>query len=330
MKALLYTDPLTLEYKDVPAPEVDPGDILIKVSTAGICGSDMHAFQGHDERRKPPLILGHEVCGIAQNTALEGKRVVINPLMTCGKCDACLSDNTHLCQTREIIGMRRAGAFAEYVTIDERNALLVPDHVTDTQAAMTEPAATSYHAIKVADRLTQKPFAEQKILIIGGGAIGILAAFLLQSYGADQVVLVQRNALKREALQKFMPYPVVDTEDKGQLKENAFDLVIDAVGSKHARALGSNCVRPGGTFIHVGLSDADGGIDIRKFTLQEIIFSGVYCYSFLDFQNTLNAIARGAFGDLAWAQTRPLSDGAKAFQDLYDRKTEAAKIVLAC
>lgn len=330
MKALLYTNPFTLEYKEVPEPEPAPGEILIKVSAAGICGSDMHAFQGHDERRKPPLILGHEVCGVALNTALEGKRVVLNPLMTCGQCPACLSDYTHLCPSREIIGMRRAGAFAEYVTISERNALVVPDNVTDVQAAMTEPAATAYHAVKVAARLTDKPFAEQKILIIGGGAIGMLTALLLQSYGAKDVALVERNALRRQTLSHVLPYSVCDSDDDISLRTDSFDLVIDAVGSKHARILGSNCIRPGGTFIHVGLSDADGGIDIRKFTLQEITFSGIYCYSFLDFQNTLTAIARGTFGDLAWSQTRPLHEGPQAFDDLYNRKAEAAKIVLTC
>jgi threonine dehydrogenase-like Zn-dependent dehydrogenase len=330
MKALLYTDPLTLTYTDVPTPSPEAGDLLLKVSTAGICGSDMHAFQGQDERRKPPLILGHEVCGLAQNTALAGKRVVINPLMTCGHCPACRCDRSHLCASREIIGMRRAGAFAEYLTIPADNALVVPDHLFDSQAAMTEPAATAYHAVKMASRLSHTPFAEQKILIIGGGAIGILAVFLLHSYGAHAISLVQRNALKRSALQAFMPCPVISDDDAAQLPAAQFDLIIDAVGSKASRTLGSSCVAPGGVFIHVGLSDAHEGLDIRKFTLQEILFSGVYCYSFLDFQQSLNAIARGAFGDLKWAHTYPLAKGAEAFQALYDRTTPAAKILLAC
>ena len=123
MKALIYTAPHALEFRDAADPLVSEGDVLIKVDSVGICGSDMHAFLGHDGRRPAPLILGHEVAGVTA----DGRRVTVNPLVSCGACRFCLSGRDNLCMERQIISMPpREGGFAEKLVMPEQNLISVP------------------------------------------------------------------------------------------------------------------------------------------------------------------------------------------------------------
>ena len=151
MKALVFTGKEKLSYKSTPSPSPNTGEELIKVNAAGICGSDMHAYHGLDKRRTPPLILGHEISGIIERSK---KNVVVNPLVTCGKCYECQNEIEHLCQTRGLIGMsepkKRNGGFAEYVNIPKKNLHYISDINLITKLALTEPTAVSYHAIQLA------------------------------------------------------------------------------------------------------------------------------------------------------------------------------------
>ncbi|MGB3554543.1 MAG: alcohol dehydrogenase catalytic domain-containing protein, partial [Jannaschia sp.] len=145
MRALVYTGPEALELREVAEPVGAHGDAVVRVACAGICGSDMHAFLGHDARRPAPLILGHEAAG----TTGDGRRVTINPLVTCGACPACAAGRTNLCAERQIISMPpREGAFAERVAMPPRNLIDVPAHVTDVQAALAEPLACGWNAAR--------------------------------------------------------------------------------------------------------------------------------------------------------------------------------------
>ena len=176
MKALVYDGVETLGYRDVPDAEPAPGEHLIKVTAVGICGSDMHAYLGHDARRPAPLILGHEAAGVIVGGPRDGDRVTINPLVSCGKCPACASGRENICPSREIISMPpREGAFAQYVAMPDSNLVLVPDSVTLEKAALAEPLAVSWHTAKLAvDAL--HPTMDRRALVIGGGAIGLAAA----------------------------------------------------------------------------------------------------------------------------------------------------------
>ena len=114
MKALVYTNSKTMEFQDVDDPSPAVGEALIRVKASGICGSDMHAWAGHDERRPSPLILGHEAAGEIVGFGGATRRVTVNPLVTCGTCEACTAGKDNLCSTRQIISMPpREGAFAD-------------------------------------------------------------------------------------------------------------------------------------------------------------------------------------------------------------------------
>jgi len=321
MKALVYTGPERLELQDRDDPEPMTGQTLVRVESAGICGSDMHAFLGHDARRPAPLILGHEVAGIAVDSL---QRVTINPLVGCGICPACVSGRDNLCPTRKIISMPpREGGFADYVAIRAQNLVEVPDHVSADQAALAEPLACGWHAVRLARAVCPEAATA---LVLGGGAIGLGAALCLRAQGVGEVLVVEPNLLRRRYLDQNCGQRVADPADLSD--SHLFDIVVDAVGLESTRAQASAQIRPGGVIAHIGLGSPQGGLDIRRMTLQEITFIGTYTYTAQDFRDTAQAMFDGRLGALDWTEVRPLSAGQAAFNDMRAGRVASPKIIL--
>ena len=327
MKALVYTGTREMTYRDEPAPRRVADEVLIRVDAVGICGSDMHAYHGHDPRRVPPLILGHELAGEVLEGPMRGRRVTVNPLITCGHCEYCVSGRNNLCANRTMIGMTRAGGFAELVTTAASSVIDLPEGMSTRAAALTEPAATALHAINTAVKSLARPLPECRALVVGGGAIGLLTALLLRAYGCRHVRLAETNPLRRASAERAGAGEGFDPAAEPP-SPNSVELVIDAVGMKATRAMAISAVKPGGVVVHVGLGDWASEIDMRKLTLAEITLAGVYTYSTADLRAAALALHEGAFGDLAWVEERPLAEGAKAFQDLDQGRSASAKILL--
>jgi len=328
MKALVYTSPNQVTYRDEPDPVLVASEVVLRIDAVGICGSDMHAYHGHDPRRVPPLILGHELSGTVIAGPDTGKRYTANPLITCGVCEYCVQGRNNLCANRTMVGMTRPGAFAERMAIPTSSLIEIPQDMSPVMAALTEPAATALHALNLSMRAMPRPLPEGSLLIIGGGAIGMLAALLARSYGCGDVRVAETNALRRASLEKHAGCRAFDAGAEKAGADNSADLVIDAVGAKATRNAAFAAVKPGGVIMHVGLQDWASEIDMRKLTLAEITLLGTYTYSTADLRATVAALRRGAFGDLAWVEQRPLAEGARAFQDLHLGKTGSAKVVL--
>jgi len=328
MKALVYTDTLEMQFRDEPQPKPGNSEALVKIQASGICGSDMHAYHGLDARRVPPLILGHEAVGVVQNGQFEGESMAINPLISCAECNDCINGRSNLCQERELIGMRLAGAFANYVVVPERNLIAIPPALKATHASLMEPTAVSLHAVILAEKILHRPLSECRSLVIGGGAIGLLAALILSQKGSHEIHLAETNSARRETLDRVRCAQIFDPTSDSTPEPNSFELVIDAVGSGTTRAASSHYVRPGGVISHIGLQDDKSGLDTRKITLQEITFIGNYTYTPADLRASLNALAGGELGSLDWVEERPLSSGACAFRDIHEGRAEAPKIVL--
>ena len=331
MRALVYTQPGEVRLLDQPYPTLVPGEVVLKIEAVGICGSDMHAWHGHDPRRKPGLVLGHEFVGTVAETAAPGfavgTRFTGNPLITCGTCEYCVQGRNNLCSDRTMVGMTRPGAFAEYMSIPTASLIAMPQDLPARVAALTEPAATSWHAINLTMRALVRPLHECSVLVIGGGAIGMLSALLLRHLGARRLLVSEPNALRREAVATHARCETLDPRAT-QPAENAFDVVIDAVGAKVTRAQALSAVKPGGVIMHVGLQDWASEIDMRKLTLAEVTLLGTYTYTTADLRATVDALAAGVFGDLAWVHERALQDGAQAFVDLDQGRCAAAKVLL--
>lgn len=323
MKALVYDGVETLGFRDVPDAAPKAGEHLIKVEAVGICGSDMHAYLGHDARRPAPLILGHEAAGVIVGGDQDGRRVTINPLVSCGDCAACAAGRENLCAARQIISMPpREGAFAQFVAMPDANLVTVPEDVPLAKAALAEPLAVSWHAVRLALEAVH-PEMDKRALVIGGGAIGLAAALALKAMGVADVTLAEPNDTRRAFLTNHCGEQAV-AEPSGQVP-----IVIDAVGYAATRATASALAQPGGVIAHVGLGEDMGGLDIRRMTLQEITFIGTYTYTAQDFRDTAQAIFDGRLGALDWTEERPLSDGFAAFRDLRAGRVAAPKIVLS-
>ena len=328
MKALVYTKPHEMQLQTWADPMLAEGESLLRIEAVGICGSDMHAYHGHDPRRVPPMILGHEFVGTIVSGVNQGARVTGNPLIACGVCDYCVQGRPNLCSNRTMVGMSRAGAYAELMSIPAKTLIELPSGMDAVQAALTEPAATAVHALHLAERSLMRPLNEATALVIGGGAIGLLMALLMKSKGLVAPWLAEVNALRRVSAEKHAGVRGFNPIESDGPAEASCEVVIDAVGSKATRGAAFRAVKPGGVIVHIGLQDWASEIDMRKLTLSEITLIGTYTYSTADLRATVKAIHAGAFGDLSWVEERPLSEGARAFTDLDQGKTASAKIVL--
>lgn len=328
MQALVYTGPNQIELQAADMPGATDTESVVRIEAVGICGSDMHAYHGHDPRRLPGLVLGHEFAGTVVDGPGTGRRVTGNPLISCGRCEYCLQGRNNLCADRSMVGMNRPGAFAQYMAIPEKELIDIPPGMSATRAALTEPAATALHALTMGQRAMVRPVPEARVLVIGGGAIGMLSALLLRAWGAREVWVAETHAERRAAVAKHADAQTFNPIDETGPGESACDLVVDAVGAAATRSLMLQAVKPGGVAVHVGLQDWASEIDMRKLTLAEITLIGTYTYSTADLKATVLAIDAGQFGDLSWVQERPLTAGSEAFDDLHHQRIAAAKIVL--
>ncbi|MDE2277870.1 MAG: alcohol dehydrogenase catalytic domain-containing protein [Burkholderiales bacterium] len=332
MKALVYTRPHEMQLQDRPLPDLADQEVVLQIEAVGICGSDLHAWHGKDPRRQPGLVLGHEFVGrIARSAAPgfePGTRWTGNPLITCGSCDYCVQGRNNLCTRRTMVGMTRPGAYAEYMSIPAASLVAIPQDMPALTAAPTEPAATAWHALALSLRALARPLHECRALVIGGGAIGILAAQRMQRLGVRALTVSEPNPGRRATLAGAVRCEALDPR-AAPLPGEAYDYVLDAVGSAVTRTEALRAVKPGGVIMHVGLQDWASEIDMRRLTLAEITLLGTYTYTTADLRATVAALAEGAFGDLAWVEARRLEQGPQAFVDL-DRGAAASPKIVLC
>src|SRR3954452_11604108 len=180
MKALLLTEYKKLELTDIPVPEIGPEEVLIRVRACGICGSDVHGYDGSTGRRIPPVVMGHEASGVIEQAGSdvqglkEGDRVALDAMISCGKCRFCRRGEMNLCDNRQVLGVscgdyRRHGAFAEYVAVPARIVYRLPEQLPLEHAALIEAGSVAVHAVK-----RSPPNAEDEVAVIGSGMIGLL------------------------------------------------------------------------------------------------------------------------------------------------------------
>ena len=302
MKALVYTKPDEIQLQDYQDPVLKPGEVIIKIKASGICGSDMHAYHGHDPRRNPGLVMGHELSGEIWKSDSPlygvGQKVTANPLITCGHCYFCRNGRDNLCENRSMVGMSRPGAYAQFMSIPASSVIPIPQDMPHEVGVLAEPAATVLHALNISMPRLARPVQEQKVLVIGGGAIGLLMTLLLQSRGVRHIDMAETNPLRRASC------------------------------AEHTRDMAVHALRPGGVLMHMGLQDWGTEVDMRKITLAELVVLGTYTYTYADMQATVAALHDNVFGDLSWVEYRSLEEGAEAFQILARQETQSAKIVL--
>ena len=239
MKSAVFYGKHDLRVEEHPMPEVGPHDVLIQVEACGVCGTDVHIYEGDKGAAEvtPPTILGHEFSGVIREVGSEvkkykaGDRVCIDPNCYCGACDPCRNGVAHFCENMMGYGTTVNGGFAEYCAVDERQVYLLGENTTFEQGAMAEPVACCLHGI---DMCEIQP--GQQVVIIGGGMIGLLMLQLAKLAGAAKVALLEPVENKREVGRKLGADVCIDPvkEDvKERLAENGMDwvnVVIECVG----------------------------------------------------------------------------------------------------
>src|ERR1035441_7111464 len=196
MKALLLSAYKKLEVVDLAAPQPGDDELLIRIKACGICGSDVHGYDGSTGRRLPPLVMGHEAAGIVESVGSAvsgfrpGDRVTFDSTVYCGTCFYCLRGQANLCDNREVIGVstpsfRRMGAFAEFVTVPARIAYPLPDNLPFAHAAMIEAVSVAVHAVSLT------PIAlDDAVVVVGAGMIGLLTLQAVRQAGAGKIIVV--------------------------------------------------------------------------------------------------------------------------------------------
>jgi threonine dehydrogenase-like Zn-dependent dehydrogenase len=205
----------------------------------------------------------------------------------------------------------------------DENLVTVPDDIPFQKAALAEPLACGWHAVRLGAKTLDRDLATARCHVIGGGAIGVGAALALRAFGATQITLAEPNPKRRATLAKIGGFDVIDPSKTGRA-----DFVIDGVGFAQTRADATAMTDPGGVIMHIGLGEGAGGLDIRRMTLQEITFIGTYTYTAQDFRDTAAAIFEGRLGALDWTEQRPLAEGQRAFEEIRAGVVAAPKIIL--
>jgi threonine dehydrogenase-like Zn-dependent dehydrogenase len=309
VKALVFTGPGVLELQDVAEPEVAEGDVLVQVRSVGICGSELHGAR-HPGFRKPPLIMGHEFAG----TSAAGDRVVINPMLSCGHCELCRGGLRQVCRERQIIGVHRAGGFAERVAVPGSTLRPVPDWLSWDAAAMVEPAANAVHAW---NRSGAGPGA--RVAVLGCGAIGLLCLLTALDGGAGSVDVTDLDPGRLAQARRL------GAAAAGSGLTGDYDVIIDAVGTSLTRAQSVQHQRPGGTAVWLGLAQDSPGFDGNALIRSEKRVLGSFAYSDEEFARATELLRNW---DLSWTSHYPLADGAEIFTGLMNGGLDPVKALL--
>jgi threonine dehydrogenase-like Zn-dependent dehydrogenase len=315
VQALVWKGDTALDYEALPDPTPAAGEVVLDVELAGICGSDLHGYRGHPGPRVPPLVLGHEAVG-----RLDGERFVVFPLIGCGQCERCRAGEVNLCPQWRLVGMHRAGVFAERVAVPRACLVPVPAAMSSERAVLTEPLACAVGALA--------PYAigqGTRVVVIGCGPIGLLTVMLAAGAGAE-VVAVDPLAPRRELAERLGARRT--TGEAAELEQGQADLVIDAAGFQATWSAALSLVCAGGDVVVLGLGEAQAPFAMATLIRRGIRLRGQFAYSRADFDRALDTLAT-LDADLGWCATDELSQGARAFARLVEQPEEYVKILLA-
>lgn len=326
MRALVYTAPRQVVLEDRMRPTPVRGEVEIAVTTAGICGSDISGFLGHSRRRVPPMILGHELVGRTP----DGQRVVANPLISCGRCIACLSGSQNLCSSWRLLGMdRTSGCYAEFVSIPESQVYPIPDDLPDKRAIIVEPLANIVHIFRIA---TFAPFS--RFAIIGAGTMGSLALLTAKRIGVRDVLVADVDDVRLEIARKMGASLAVNIGgENGRVEADrfsgyGFDLVLDASGAAAARQTAFEFCRPGGTAVLLGMGKERSEIDFVTSIRKEHRVVMSFAYTPVDFERSLALLKTGDIDLSAWTAEMRLEQGQQAFDRMTTAPGSTLKMVL--
>jgi 2-desacetyl-2-hydroxyethyl bacteriochlorophyllide A dehydrogenase len=324
MRALVYMAPRHVEMQDWARTRPVDGEIEIAIDAAGICGADISGFLGRSRRRKPPLIFGHELVGHTP----DGRRVVVDPLMSCGQCAECAGGATNLCSGLRLLGMdETAGCFAEYVVVPESQVHPIPDELPDTRAVFAEPLANIVHLFRLA-----APRPGFRMGIVGAGTMGSLALKMALYLCTAEVLVEDVEEVRLDAARQMGATLAVNPEAGGSeardFAGHGLDVVLDASGEAEARQEALDVCRPGGTVVLLGMASERSEVDFGRCIRKEHRVLMSFGYTAEDFRHSLDLLVAGEIDLTEWTGEMPLKEGQKAFERMTDSRGNTLKMVL--
>jgi L-iditol 2-dehydrogenase len=343
VKALLLTAPSHLEFTDFAAPVPAADEVLLRIHACGICGSDIHGWDGSTGRRRPPLIMGHEASGeiVAVGPRVErwraGDRVTFDSTISCGACPYCARGEVNLCDNRRVVGVapaeyRQHGAFAEFLTLPARILYALPEGLTYQQAAMVEPVSIAIHAVQ---RVQLAP--NSTAVVVGAGMIGLFVIQALKWAGATRIIAVDladnRLSLARElGATDTLRSDLVDVpaEVAKLTAGRGADVALEVVGISATLNLAIATVRRGGHVVLVGNLAPKTDFPLQAVVTRELTLHGT-CGSAGEYPLCLDLIARGVIRvEPMISAVAPLAEGAAWFEKLSAKDgAKFMKVILA-
>jgi L-iditol 2-dehydrogenase len=340
MKALLLSEYKHLEIAELPDPTPGRGEVLVSVAACGICGSDVHGYDGSSGRRIPPIVMGHEAAGTIAALGngvtgfAVGDRVTFDSTIFCGACNNCRRGDVNLCDHRQVLGVscseyRRAGAFAEYVSVPARILYRLPDTLSFNEAAMLEAVSVALHGVALAQLS-----ADSTALVVGAGMIGLLTLQALRAAGCARIFVADVDSTRLKLAQDAGATAVLSSnadlvEQVLQLTAGlGVDVAIEAVGRDETVKASIDSVRKGGTVVLVGNISPEVTLPLQKVVTRQIRLQGS-CASAGEYPRAIELLASGAIRVKPLISAiAPLEEGPRWFQRLYAREPNLMKVIL--
>ena len=341
MKSLLLSAYNHLEIAETPAPVAGPGEVLIRVAACGICGSDVHGFDGSSGRRIPPIVMGHEAAGVIAaigpdvRTFAIGDRVTFDSTVYCGTCAYCALGEVNLCDNRQVVGVscgdyRRHGAFAEYVAVPQRILYRLPENISFAEAAMLEAVSVALHAVSASEAA-----GGETALVIGAGMIGLLTLQAARAAGCARVFVADIDATRLELARQLGADEVLNASSAETVAAmmrltsgQGVDLAYEAVGRNETVAAAIDCTRKGGTITLIGNIAPEVTLPLQKVVTRQLRLQGS-CASAGEYPQAIELIANGKIQvEPLITAVASLEDGPRWFERLHAREPNLMKVIL--
>jgi L-iditol 2-dehydrogenase len=341
MKALLLSEYSRLQVVNVPMPRPGPDDVLVKVEACGICGSDVHGYDGSSGRRIPPLVMGHEAAGVVAapgskvKDLKEGQPVTFDSTVYCGECAFCRMGESNLCQNRQVVGVatpdfKRDGAFAEYIVVPRRIVHPLPEKLSLTEAAMVEPLSVAVHAVA----LSELP-KNGSALVVGAGMIGLLVLQALREAGCSSVIVSDIDDSRLDLAKKLGATALINAKSSDTAEEAkkhtggvGVDVALEAVGSTPTVKAAIESVRRGGTVTLIGNVVPTVEIPLQVVVSRQLRLQGTAA-SAGEYPACIDMLASGRVNIKPLiSMIAPLEDGPDWFARLHAREANLMKVIL--
>lgn len=330
MKAIVYEGADTIKVEDVPMPKVPEGWALVKINCCGICGTDLNIYKGTHPRAKAPLIQGHEFSGVLQQdtpTLKKGTRVTAYPLLSCGKCEACLSGNAHVCNTLRLLGIDCDGGFADYVAVPEDKLYALPDSVTDELGALIEPIAVTVHATRETGYVPG-----DNAIVIGAGTIGMATAITLRNFGARDIVVAETDE-ERLKIARSLGFATINpmttdlhTFGAEHCKAGGFDWVYDCAGVQPVADCLLDLVKVRGHIVIIASYKKAAALPLFKGMAKETDFRFCRVYRPKDYEIAVKLAADPSYMKIITHVLKP-DEAQKGYDLLFTKGTGAVKVM---